>query len=128
MHGPKGWNVNTYISIAGFLILLAGMVYTEGQSTQKLQSTVETFAKYQTETDNRIAQIEAQTRQLDSLAYRIGAAEASNAAVSRIMSDLQAAVSIQSGDIRVVKEILQRIERQASPAVLISPATTIAAQ
>src|SRR5687768_3130860 len=65
MHGPKGWNINTYISIGGFVILLAGMIYTEGQSSQKLQSTVDAFASYQTDTDNRIAQIEAQTRQLD---------------------------------------------------------------
>lgn len=118
MHGPKGWNINTYVSIGGFVILLAGMVYTEGQSSQKLQSTVDAFASYQTDTDNRIAQIEAQTRQLDSLAYRIGAAEASNAAVSRIMSDLQASVAQQSGDIKVVREILQRLERQASPVDL----------
>lgn len=119
MHIPppkKEWNINTVISVAGFCLTLAGGVYAYGQLTSQVGYTEEQLASYRAATDARVAAIEQSTRQIDALAFRLTAAESTNAAISRGLADLQAAVSQQSGDIRVVREILQRIERQATPA------------
>lgn len=119
MHIPppkKEWNINTIISVAGFVLTLAGGVYAYGQLTSQVAYTEQQLAAYKSATDVRVAAIELSTRQIDALAFRMTAAESTNAAISRGLADLQAAVSQQSGDIRVVREILQRIERQASPA------------
>ncbi|MGD9481517.1 hypothetical protein [Shinella sp. G-2] len=49
-------------------------------------------------------------RKIDNLAYRIAAAEQTTASTAAAIKDLQALVSAQSEDIKVIKEILQRIE------------------
>jgi hypothetical protein len=127
MHIPpprKEWNINTIISVAGFFLTLAGGVYAYGQLTSQVAYTEEQLAAYKTATDLRVAAIELSTRQIDALAFRLTAAESTNATISKGLADLQAAVSQQSGDIRVVREILQRIERQAAPATFSPMAST----
>lgn len=127
MHIPpprKEWNINTIISVAGFCLTLAGGVYAYGQLTSQVAYTEDQLSAYKAAMDLRVAAIELSTRQIDALAYRITAAESTNATISKGLADLQAAVSQQSGDIRVVREILQRIERQAAPATFTPMAST----
>lgn len=124
MHIPpvkREWNINTLISVAGFVIMLGTMAVGYGRFTERMDGNQADFVEYKTATDVRIASIEAATRQIDALTFRLTAAESTNAAISRGLADLQAAVSQQSGDIRVVREILQRIERQATPAASVMP-------
>lgn len=126
MHIPpvkREWNINTLISVAGFVIMLGTMAAGYGRFTERMDGNQADFVEYKAATDVRIASIEAATRQIDALAFRLTAAESTNAAISRGLADLQAAVSQQSGDIRVVREILQRIERQATPASSFMPLT-----
>lgn len=129
MHIPpikKEWNINTLIAVAGFFLTLAmtggGMLWTYGQFTYQIGQNTKTIGDYRAATDLRIAKLETDTRQIDNLAYRLSAAEGVNERVSRVLDELQAAVAEQSGDLRVVREILQRIERQstAQPAALRS--------
>lgn len=114
---PKAeWNINTIISVAGFALTLAGGVYAYGQLTSQVGFTASELASYKAATDVRLTGVETAVRQIDNLAYRMSAAENVNAGVSRALDDLQAAVSDQSGDIKLMREILQRIERQETPA------------
>ncbi len=98
-------NINTIILLVGFAATAIGW----GMTWQSTTGDIKTLMDFR-------AEALAGLKQIDSLTFRVSAAEASNASVSRIMSDLQSAVSQQSGDIRVMREILQRIERQSSPA------------
>ncbi|NSZ52999.1 hypothetical protein G6K96_08525 [Agrobacterium vitis] len=49
-------------------------------------------------------------RKLDNLAYRIDVAERSATSISQAIKDLQITASGQSGDLREMRVILQRIE------------------
>ncbi|MCR6673214.1 hypothetical protein [Devosia ginsengisoli] len=114
----KEWNINTIVSVVGFAITLVGLAVAYGQFMAEVSQTRTDFIAYRDATNLRISAVETAARQIDNLTYRLGAAETTNAAISRGLSDLQSAVAQQSGDIRVVREILQRIERQSSsPAV-----------
>jgi hypothetical protein len=114
---PKAeWNINTIISVAGFALTLAGGVYAYGQLTSQVGYTANELTSYKAATDIRLTGVETAVRQIDNLAFRMSAAETSNAAVTRALGDLQSAVSNQSGDIKVIREILVRIEQQSTPA------------
>lgn len=119
----REWNINTIISVFGFIILLGGLLWTTAQRDKDLTAVVESVAEFKVETNGRLAALEGLPRQIDNLAFRLGVAESSNAAIAKGLDELQAAVAQQSGDLRVVKEILQRIERQSSPASFTPLAT-----
>lgn len=119
MHLPpvkRELNINTIISLVGFAIMLTSMAVGYGRFTEQMMQTASELSAYKSATDLRIAKLETDTRQLDNLAFRMSAAETSNAAVTRALGDLQSAVSDQSGDIKVIREILVRIEQQSTPA------------
>lgn len=112
--GPKKeWNINTIISVLGFGITLVAISIGYGQFTERMEQATLDFSTYRTATDLRLSKLETDTRQIDNLAFRMAAAESSNATVTKVMADLQAAVAQQSGDIRVVREILTRLDRQS---------------
>lgn len=108
-------NINTLISLAGFALTLAGGVYAYSQFTSQVIFTSQELAAYKAATDVRITAVELATRQFDRLEFRVGAAEDSNASISRGLDDLQSAVANQSGDIRVIVEIVKRLEDNATP-------------
>lgn len=66
----------------------------------------------------RFKATETETRklssQMENTIYRVTVLEQSTASVTQAIKDLQSLVSQQSGDLRVMKEILQRIEAQPS--------------
>lgn len=125
MHLPpvkKELNINTIISLIGFLIMVGGMIYAYGQFTSQVYQTEQAFKEYRTTTDQRMSGIETTTRQIDNLTYRMATVETATSAFARALEDLRSEMSQQSGDIRVVREILQRIDRQ-SPAVFAPTAS-----
>lgn len=61
-------------------------------------------------TEERFRSIESEVRKIDNLTYRTAAAEQTTATTSAAIKDLQSLVSAQSGDIKVIREILQRLE------------------
>ncbi len=118
MHIPpidKRLNINTIISLAGFALTLAGGVYAYSQFTSQVIYTSQELAAYKAATDVRITAVELAARQFDRLEFRISAAEDSNASIARGLDDLQSAVANQSGDIRVIVEIVKRLEDNATP-------------
>lgn len=119
----KRWNINTIISVLGFALTLVTLGVAYGQLTQQAVETAKSLDDYRATTDLRLSKLETETRQIDNLAFRITAAESSNATVSRALDELQATVSQQSGDLRVIREILQRIERQGQTSAMRYPAS-----
>lgn len=49
-------------------------------------------------------------RKIDNLTYRVTVTEQSNANITTAIKELQALMSQQAGDLKVMKEILQRVE------------------
>lgn len=119
----REWNINTIISVLGFALTLVTLGVAYGQLTQQAVETAKSLDDYRATTDLRLSKLETETRQIDNLAFRITAAESSNATVSRALDELQATVSQQSGDLRVIREILQRIERQGQTSAMRYPAS-----
>lgn len=119
----REWNINTIISVLGFALTLVTLGVAYGQLTQQAVETAKSLDDYRATTDLRLSKLETETRQIDNLAFRLTAAESSNATVSRALDELQATVSQQSGDLRVIREILQRIERQGQTSAMRYPAS-----
>ena len=118
------WNLNTLLQIISLLTLLSGGIYVWANTTrdiEELQRWRAEHEQYNTErlaevkaregrTEERFRSIESEVRKIDNLSYRIAAAEQSAASTAAAIKDLQALVSAQSGDIKVIREILQRID------------------
>lgn len=113
-------NINTIILVVSFILTTAitagGMVYTYAQMAGQVDQSQVAFREYRTQNDTRIAGMEIVTRQIDNLTYRMSTVETATSSFSRALDDLRAEMSQQSGDLRVIKEILTRLERQATPA------------
>ena len=118
------WNLNTLLQIISLLTLLSGGIYVWANTTrdiEELQRWRADHEQYNKErlaevkaregrTEERFRSIESEVRKIDNLSYRIAAAEQSAASTAAAIKDLQALVSAQSGDIKVIREILQRID------------------
>ena len=101
-------NWNTFIQIATFLVMIAGGGAVWGQMGQRMDQT----EARQTAQGVRIDQLAERTQQLDNLAYRITVQEQSQTNLSRSVEELKALVNGQGTDIRVIREILGRLEQK----------------
>lgn len=118
------WNLNTILQIFSLLSFLAGGIYVWTNTTRDIEELQRWRAghdQYHKErlaevksiegrTEERFRTIEGEVRKIDNLAFRVAAAEQSVASTATAIRDLQALVSAQSGDIKVIREILQRLE------------------
>jgi len=100
------WNLNTVVLLGGFGITLASLAISYGQFVERSKNV-----------EIRVDALEAQVRKIDTIDYRLTAAEAFGVTASRSLEEMRAAISQQSGDIRVMREILQRLESQSKAAV-----------
>lgn len=109
MHAPKAKyevNVNTVIQVVTFLVMIAGGGAVWGQMGQRMDQT----EARQTAQGVRIDQLAERAQQLDNLAYRVTVQEQSQTQLSRSVEELKALVNGQGTDIRVIREILGRLE------------------
>ena len=101
-------NVNTVITIIGFLLTIAG----GGAAWGTAQANIATLTNGQSALDVRMTAAEGVTSRLVNLEYRVTVAEQANTNLARAVDELRAAVANQSADIRVVREIVTRMDRQ----------------
>ena len=101
-------NVNTVITIIGFLLTIAG----GGAAWGTAQANIATLTTGQAELGTRMTTAEGVTSRLVNLEYRVTVAEQANTNLARAVDELRAAVANQSADIRVVREIVTRMDRQ----------------
>lgn len=118
------WNLNTILQLISLTTFAATGIWVWANTTRDIEDLQrwrlghEAYHKerlaevkaMEGRTEERFRTIEAEVRKIDGLAYRIGAAEQSMATTAAAIRDLQDLVSAQSGDIKVIREILQRIE------------------
>ncbi|WP_037460753.1 hypothetical protein [Sinorhizobium fredii] len=118
------WNLNSILN----LITLVGMIGGGGwiwanttRDIEELQSWRVSVEQAQKDrlaesrerdgrTDERFRGLEAEVRKIDNLTYRVTITEQSTATITTAIKDLQTLLNQQSGDLKVVREILQRIE------------------
>ena len=117
-------NLNTVLQLISILGVLAGGIYVWTNTTRDIEELQRWRAGHEQYHKERLAEvkitegrneerfraIEGEVRKIDNLTYRIAAAEQTTATTAASIKDLQTLVSAQSGDIKVIREILQRLE------------------
>ena len=111
MHAPKAKyevNVNTIIQVVTFLVMIAGGGAVWGQLNQRMDQS----EKVQTTHSTRIEALAERATQIDNLAYRVTVQEQGQSQLARSVDELKASVNAQGTDLRVVLEILSRLEQK----------------
>ncbi|QHG70141.1 hypothetical protein [Ensifer adhaerens] len=118
------WNLNTIIQLVTLIGMCAGGVaiwVNKGRDIEELQNwkaghellhkerLVEVKA-IEARNEERFRSLESEVRKIDNLSYRLTITEQSSTSTAAAIKDLQSLVSQQSGDLKVIKEILQRVE------------------
>ncbi|PDT47434.1 hypothetical protein CO661_11865 [Sinorhizobium fredii] len=100
------WNLNTVVILVGFV----GAIMTWGASWERLNSNQGSHANALDRLDKRIAAAEASLRQLDNHELRLAAGEKQAAEAAMSMRAVENTLNSLSSDMRLVREILQRLE------------------
>lgn len=114
-------NITTVIALAMFVIAVGGIVLQHGRFTQRVEQWIgahEDLHKNRlaestasnARLDERIKAVEAETRSLDNLRYRMTVQEQERAADSKIQEDTRKELSQLTSDIRLIREILTRLD------------------
>lgn len=101
------WNINTIAVIVGFIVMAVGW----GMNYQQLQSGRETNAANITRIEARLDQLEGTQRTLENHELRLTNAEAQLRDTSSAMRAIETSISSLSSDLRLTREILERLER-----------------
>ena len=104
------WNLNTIIHVVTLITFAAGGValwVNRSRDVDDLKEWRPEITQEIKELSTRVGTVEGLA---SSLGFRIQANEQQAAATASAIKDLQTTLNQQSGDIRVVREILQRIE------------------
>lgn len=127
------WNLNTIIQLFTLVGMIVGGVaiwIDKSRDIEDLQgwrTSHEQFHKerlvevksIEARADERIKNIESDVRRLsgkaDNLDYRMTSSEQAVGGVVQTVKDVQQAVSAQSGDLREIKVIVQRMEKGQRP-------------
>lgn len=115
-------NWNTLISLGGFIIMIGGFVWAGGAFTARstaleatvLENAIELREK-QKALETRTAVLESENRKLDNLQYRLSVVEQNNADTFRNLSELVKSQNDLSSDMKVVREILSRLDQNRNP-------------
>ena len=102
-------NINTIITIVGFLLTIAG----GGAMWGSTQATVGTLVSQQVEQDASIRSNREQVARIPNLEYRVTVQEQNNTSLAAAVEQLRRAMADQGADIKVIREILTRIDQQS---------------
>lgn len=110
---PKGkieWNLNTLLQLAQIAFVVIGGVTLWVNQTRDITD----LQTWRTEAVADIKNLKDDVRKVDTkvegLQYRATSTEQQVANMNAALKEIQAAVNQQTGDVRLVREILQRIE------------------
>ncbi len=128
---PKGrieWNLNTIIQLVTLTGMLFGFAATwinndrditdlqdwRKEHEQRHKERLVEVKAIEARFDQRLVGLESDLRKqasiADQLTYRVTTVETQASTMSQTVNEIQKQLSQQSGDLRVIKEILQRIE------------------
>lgn len=100
------WNLNTLVILFGF----AGGLIAWGATWERVSANQDAHAASIDRLDKRVTAVEVTVRQLDTLDLRISAVEKQAAEAATSMRAVENTMHNLSSDMKVVREILQRIE------------------
>lgn len=104
-------NLSTMALVMGMFVTVAGFVYSVGQFTAQVDDLKGLVLADAT----RIATVEGSNRDMaakyDNLAYRTTVVEQHLAAHDKVLSELKDVLASQSADIRVIREIVSRLDK-----------------
>lgn len=135
MHLPpvkKELNINSIIAVVGFALTIVVSVVGWSASAATFKASVDEMGrKYdgwivlheqlhkernvevssaQARTDQRIATLEADFRKVDNIEYRLTVQEQGTASLARSVEELKGLVNNQGTDLKVIREILTRLD------------------
>lgn len=110
-------NYTTVLAILGIIGVFwnASANYTK-LSTEALQMKARQEENYKDTTALRVF-VESQSHQLDNLLYRMSVQEGATKDLTSSTSDLNKTINNATSDIRLIREILTRMESEQSPKV-----------
>ncbi|MBM3091623.1 hypothetical protein GFB56_12445 [Ensifer sp. T173] len=100
------WNLNTVVILVGF----AGGLVAWGATWERLSSNQGAHARTLDQIDKRVTTLEASMRLLDNHELRITGVEKQAAEAATSMRAVENTLNNLSSDMRLVREILQRLE------------------
>lgn len=99
-------NVNTLVNVLGFLIVIAGMGASWGQLTGRLDEHDRVVTRHGAQIEN----LRSEIGKIDNLTYRVTVTEQAQSELARSVEELKVLVNGQAADLRVIREILGRVE------------------
>ncbi|MCA1403688.1 hypothetical protein I6F26_03600 [Ensifer sp. IC3342] len=100
------WNLNTVVILLGF----AGGLIAWGATWERLSANQNTHAQSIDRLDKRITAVETSIRQIDNHELRLSGVEKQAAEAATSMRAVENTLNSLAADMRVTREILQRIE------------------
>jgi hypothetical protein len=110
MHGPKfkwEWSLNTIVILAGFAAMLVAWGFGLSEFTNGRAQDAKSIVEIRAE----IKRIDETDRTLDSHEIRLTAVERRQGETMTDMRGLETAISQLSSDMRLTREILERLEK-----------------
>lgn len=104
------WNLNTVVILLGFISGIAAW----GMTWERLTANQQVHAENIDKLDKRVTSLESMTRIIDAHELRLAIVEKRAADTGEAMRAIETAVSGLGSDIRVVREILTRLENRSS--------------
>ncbi len=104
------WNLNTIIQLVTLFGMCVGGVtiwVNKGRDIEELQKW---RSAMEARSEERFRALESEVRKIDNLAYRVASTEQSSTSTAAAIKEVQGLISQQAGDLKVIKEILQRVE------------------
>jgi peptidoglycan hydrolase CwlO-like protein len=120
-----GANFNTFVMVAMGVLSIASSVGTSVWVTANKSRDIEDLQNWRTDTKTVLAALTERVRttedkqqaidgRIDNLNYRANISEQNLAGITGSIKDLSSSVNELTGDVKVVREILQRQDRQAA--------------
>lgn len=125
----KEININTLISVGGFVIVIAGLVWnasTLAGDVDRMQSWITQHEQLHKERqaqvtadiariDQRFVALENSVRKIDNLEYRVTVQEQGAQTLGRSVEELKTSLASQGADLRVIREIVTRLDPRTAP-------------
>lgn len=121
-------NVTTVVALVGLIATAGGWFWSDGQYRQEIRGWIAshenmhkerqaTVASDTARADQRLTFLEAEARKYENVIYRVTVLEQGSVSLGRSVDELKAAVNGQAADIRVMLEIMRRLDPGGGPAI-----------
>jgi predicted amino acid-binding ACT domain protein len=104
------WGPNTVISVLGFTIMLIGGLVAWGYIVAEFRGALATHTVEIEKLDRRLTAVESEVRSFGSLGIRLSNVEKQALDFATAMKAVEATLNALTTEVRVSREILQRLE------------------